>query len=724
MHVHAHRLPLVVVVLAYNLGQLVACTGGPERAPNQAPAPAPTQPASEPGAAQPAAEQPTEEPAPPPLAAGVDTASVDPNVKPGDQFDDYANGNWRKTATIPEDRPVAGPFLDVLEKAEKRSADLVREITASEPRPGTNEQRIADYYAAFMDEAAIEQRGLEPLRTQLARIAALGTRADLARVLGGELRADVDPLNMTKLHTERLFGIFVTQHLTDPARHVAYLLQGGLGLPDRDYYLSSSKDMVSARAKYTTYVTDLLTQAGLPNPAVKAKAVVALETKLAKSHASVLESEDVHKANNPWSLASFGSEAPGLDWGVFLEAAGLAQQTQIIVWQPAAIRGAAKLVGSEPLDTWQSWLTFHTLNLNADRLPKAIADKRFELYQHELQGTPKQRSRDKRALAALNGDLPDALGRLYVTKYFPPSSKAQVTTLVDNLISAFRDRIDALTWMTAATKEKAKAKVATLKVGVGYPETIRDYASLEIRKDDPVGNHQRAVLFETRHQLAKLGKPVNRAEWWIAPQVVNAVNLPLQNALNFPAAILEPPFFDPKADPAANYGAIGAVIGHEISHSFDNMGAEFDAQGRLANWWTPEDAAHFKAAGERLVAQYNAYEALPGLHINGQQTLGENIADLSGLSSAHAAYQKSLGGQPAPVIDGLSGDQRFFLAYAQLWRQKAREAFVRQVVVTDGHALGPFRALTVRNVDAWYAAFPSVPGEKLHLPPEQRVRIW
>ena len=655
---------------------------------------------------------------------GIDVAGMDTAVQPGDDFDNYANGHWRKNAVIPADRSSTGIFLQVFQKAEQRNAELVRDAGASHPAAGTSARKIADYYAAFMDAAAIERAGLTPLKPELARIDAIGNRADLARVLGSGLRADVDPINATNFETERLFGLFVTQGLEDPSHHVGYLLQGGLGMPSRDYYLAADPEMAAVRAKYRTYVAAMLKLAGEPQAERKADAIVALETKIAKAHASLIDSEDVHKANNPWPTASFATRAPGLDWAAYFQAAGLAGQQTIVAWQPQAIAGLSALVAAEPLQTWKDYLTFHALNHSAGLLPKAYAELSFDFYGRTLQGTPKQRDRWKRALSAVNNDLGDAVGQLYVKRYFPASSKAQVQQMVKNILAAFAERVDTLDWMTPATRQKAKAKVATVKVGVGYPETWRDYSALQIRPGDALGNRLRAEAFEYTHQKAKLGQPVDRGEWWMTPQTVNAVNLPLQNALNFPAAILEAPFFDPQADAASNYGSIGAVIGHEISHSFDNTGAEFDAQGRLANWWTPEDEAHFKAAGQRLVEQYDTYEALPGLHLNGRQTLGENIADVSGLTIAWIAYRKSLDGKPAPVIDGLTGDQRFFLAYAQSWRSKTREAALRQQVITDGHAPGRFRAQTVRNIDAWYDAFKPLPGQRLYLEPQQRVRIW
>lgn len=655
---------------------------------------------------------------------GIDLAGLDTSVQPGDDFDEYANGGWRKTAEIPADRASTGVFLEVFQKAEQRGKELVQGIAASSPAPGSDEARIADYYAAFVDEAGIEQRGLAPIKPELDRIDAIADKTALAQYLGEHLRADVDPINATNFHTERLFGLFVTQGLEDPEHSYPYLLQGGLGMPDRDYYLSDDPKMARLRDQYRDYIAAILDQAGVKDSKASAKSILDLETKIARAHASIVDTQDIHKANNPWPAADYAKKAPGLDWATYFKAAGLGDQKTVYAWQPDAIAKLSALVASQPLPVWKDWLAFHAINLKAAELPKAIDDLSFGFYGTALSGTPQQRERWKRALSMVNTDLGDAVGQLYVKQYFPAQSRAQVQQLVANLLAVFPERIDQLDWMSADTKAKAKAKVAATKVGVGYPDAWRDYSQLEIRRDDPLGNHARAELAEYRHQLAKLGKPVDRGEWWMTPQTVNAVNLPLQNALNFPAAILEPPFFDPNADAAANYGAIGAVIGHEISHSFDNLGSQFAADGKLQNWWTPEDSAHFKAAGEKLVEQYDAYEPLPGLHINGKQTLGENIADLAGLQVAHDAYLKSLDGKPAPVIDGLSGDQRFFLAFAQTWRSKMRDQALRAQIIGNEHAPARYRAQTVRNIDPWYDAFKVEPGQKLYLTPEQRVRIW
>ena len=655
---------------------------------------------------------------------GVNLAYRNTAVKPGDDFEEYANGSWRQKTQIPPDRASTGVAFEVFERAEKRNADLIRSAAAAGGKMNAPQKLIADYYAAFMDTAAIEKHGLDPIKSQLAEIEKIASRADLARALGRTVRADVDPLNATNLWTENLLGVFVTQAFGEPGKNVPYLLQGGLGMPDREYYVSDKPEMMQVRGKYQAYLADLLKAAGQDDPTGRAQRIMDLEMKIARVHLDRVTSEDVHKANNPKTAAQLTTDAHGLEWPIYLQAAGLDQVKTFIIWQPDAIKGLSALSASEPLQNWKDWLVFHTINQSAIYLPKALDDLHFGFYGKIMQGTPQQRERWKRAVASINADLGDAVGKIYVEKYFPASSKAQVQEIVKNLVSAFDRRIDSLTWMAPATKAQAKEKLKTLRVGVGYPENWRDYNGLTISQDDPAGNAWRAKEWEYRHQLAKLGRPVDRGEWWMTPQTVNAVNLPLQNALNFPAAILEPPFFDPKADVAANYGGIGATIGHEISHSFDNTGAEFNAVGKLENWWTPEDGAHFKAASQKLVDQFNAYEPLPGLHINGQQTLGENIADVAGLAAAYDAFQLALGGKKLPENGGLTGDERFFLAFAQNWRQKIRDEAVRQQVVTNEHAPARERAQTVRNIDAWYDAYAVKPGEKLYLAPSDRVRIW
>ena len=657
-------------------------------------------------------------------AIGIDVAGIDKAVKPGDDFDSYANGGWRAKTEIPADRSSTGIFLQVFNVAEGRNAALIAEAAKANAAAGTDQRRIADYYTAFLDTAGIEQRSLAPIRPELDAIAAIADKPALARALGADLRADVDPLNATNYHTEHLFGLFVTQALDDPARTVPYLLQGGIGLPERDYYVSPKPEMAQIRAAYKAYLAKIFTLAGMSDPAARAERVMALETRIATAHVDYVASQDPHKANNPWTRADFAKKAPGLDWDAFFGAAGLSGQQDFIVWHPTATAKLSALVASEPIEAWRDWLAFHHINTVTAVLPKAFDDASFEFFGKTLSGTQQPRPRDKRAISAVNVNLGDAVGRSYVAKFFPASSKTDIQNMVKNILGAFDKRVAALTWMAPATKAEARRKIQTMSVGVGYPDTWRDYGSLEIKANDALGNVQRAQLAEYRHQLGKIGKAPDKGEWWMTPQTVNAVNLPLQNSLNFPAAILEAPFYDPRADAASNYGSIGAVIGHEISHSFDNVGAEFDSSGKLRNWWTPADFAHFKEQSAALVAQYNAYEALPGLHLSGEQTLGENIADVAGLTAAYEAYHASLGGKAPPVIDGLTGDQRFFLAFAQSWREKTRDKAMRQQIATDGHSPGRFRAQTVRNLDAWYGAFAVQPNQKLYLAPEKRVKVW
>ena len=656
-----------------------------------------------------------------PLTSGVDKPAIDTSVKPGDGFDAYANGAWRAKAEIPADRGSVGVGLDVFKVAEGRNAELIQNAGAA---GATGDQkRIADYYAAYLDTAGIEARGLTPLKPQLDAIAALPDKRALSRAIGETVRSDTDSLNNTNFATENLFGLFVTQDLNRPTVTVPYLMQGGLGLPDRDYYLSGKPDMVELRAAYGRYVAQIMTLAGIANAESRAAAVVALEGKIARAHFGIEQSQDAHNVQS-WPRAAFATRAPGLDWAAFWAGAGLPAQQQFSVWQPAATTGLSALVASEPLAVWKDWLAFHRINQVTGVLPRAFDDAKFDFYGKTLSGTPAQQPRDKRAIAAVNGALGDAVGQIYAKRYFPASSRTEIQGMVRNIVASFDKRVAGLDWMAPATKAEARKKLQVLVVGVGYGDTWRNYATLDVRRDDPLGNLQRARLFEYRHQLGKIGKPVDRGEWWMTPQTVNAVNLPLQNALNFPAAILETPYFDARFDPAANYGAIGAVIGHEISHSFDNLGADFDSTGKLRNWWTPADLARFNQAGKALADQYSAYQALPGLKLNGQQELGENIADVAGLTASYEAYHASLGGKPAPVIDGLTGDQRFFLAFAQSWRTKMREKSLRARIATDVHAPAMWRVETVRNLDAWYPAFDVKPGQQLYLAPDKRVKVW
>jgi predicted metalloendopeptidase len=464
--------------------------------------------------------------------------------------------------------------------------------------------------------------------------------------------------------------------------------------------------------------------AGNPDPTAAAQHIMALETMIAKAHETRAESQDFAKGAQVWTRAELEKKAPGLDWGALLDAAQLGSVDRFDAYHAAAIPKLAALVGSQPLEAWKEWLTFHTLNEHSSVLPRPIRDAAFAFYGTALSGTPNQRPREKQALNATSNALQDAVGKLYVERYFPASSKAEIQKMVENIKGAFAKRVQALDWMAPSTKEEALKKVKSIVVGVGYPDSWRDYSALAISPSNAYANQTAVRLAEYKHQISKIGKPMDRSEWWMSPQTVNAVNLPVQNALNFPAAILVPPFFNPKADAAYNYGAVGAVIGHEISHSFDNNGALFDSSGKLRNWWTPEDFKRFQKSGEALAKQYDQYEPYPGLHVNGKLTLGENIADVAGLAASYQAYHDSLGGKPGPTIGGFTADQRFFIAYAQSWASKMREQAMRARIATDGHAPGQYRALTVRNLDPWYAAFDVKPDARLYLKPEERVKVW
>ena len=652
-----------------------------------------------------------------PATHDIDRASMDTSVAPGDDFFKYANGSWLTNTEIPSDRASYGVFDILGEQSQQRTRTLLEGAANGKAATGSEERKVGDFYATFMDEATIEQRGLAPLAPTLDAIKAIGDRQALARWIGQSLRADVDPLNATNFYTDRVFGLWFAQDLNDTSRQVPYVLQGGLGLPDRDYYLESGQEMDRVRTAYKAHVTKVLMLAGMADPAATTTRIYDFERRIAAVHWTRTASSDVAKANNHWARADFDKKAPGIDWAALFDAAGLGSAQTFIVWQPDAIVGIARLVASQPLATWREYLAYHAVDHYSSLLPKAFADEAFAFYGTVLTGTTKQRDRWKRAVDATNGSLGGAVGKMYVAKFFPPEAKARLKTIVANISMAFEHRIDALTWMAPKTKESAKAKVKSLVVGIGYPDSWRDYSSQQVVRGEAFENAQRASLADYQHHRDKLSRPPDRGEWWMDPQTVNAVNLPVQNALTFPAAILEPPFYDPMAPAANNYGAIGAVIGHEISHSFDDTGSQFDATGRFVNWWTVEDLAHFKAASDKLVSQYNAYMPFPDLHVNGKLTLGENIADVAGLSAAFDAYRAQ--GNATPETD-----RAFFISYAQAWKSKRREALARQLVVIDGHAPDEYRADTVRNLDAWYDAFDVKPGQKLFLAAPDRVRVW
>jgi putative endopeptidase len=659
-----------------------------------------------------------------PAVHGIDPSHIDASVKPGDDFYHYANGAWLKSYEIPPDRASVGVFSILDDVANKRTAALIEEIAKSNPKPGTGPRKIADLFNAFMDEPGIEAKGMAPLRPHLAAIAAIKDKKELARALGEGLRNDVDALNNTNFHTASLFGVWIAPGFEDSDHYTAYLLQGGLQLPDRDYYLSDSAHMRELRAKYQPHISAMLKLAGFTDSDARAARIFELERAIAEKHISFADSQDVHKANNTWKQSDFAAKAPGLDWAEYFRAAGLTKQPSFIVWQPTAFAAESALVASVPLESWKDLLAYHMIEAYAGMLPKAFVDERFNFFGKELSGTSQLRPRWQRGVFLVNGLVGDEVGKIYAQRYFSPEAKAQVQEMVSNTIVAFRKRIEALSWMDPSTKAEAQEKLNTLYVGIGYPETWHDYSNFDVKAGDAFGNLWRGNLAYYHRDIDRLGKPVDKHEWSMTPQTVNAVNLPLQNALNFPAAILQPGFFDPEAPAAANYGAIGSIIGHEISHTFDSAGAAFDSKGRLRNWWKPADLEHFDAATKKLADQYDTYKPFPDLAINGQQTLAENIADVAGLAAAYDGYHASPVGKNAPEQNGFSPDQQFFIANAQAHADKTRDAALRSQVAGDSHSPDEWRSATVRNIDAWYPAFDVKPGEKMYLAPADRVQIW
>ena len=655
---------------------------------------------------------------------GVNPGNFDRTVQPGDNFYRYANGAYIDRTEIPGDRVGMSGFSNLGDIVNTRVSGIIQEAVKANAAPGTEQRKMADLYASYMNLDAIEANGLKGLKPHLDSIAAIKDRRELSYCLGETLRADVDALNNTNFHTANLFGIWVAPGFDDPDHYAPYFMQGGIQLPGRDYYLTDSDRMKGIREKYVAHVSAMLKLAGYDNTDSRAAKILVLEHSIAEQHMTLADNENMTKVNNPWTIAEFEQKAPGLDWPAYFAAAGLAKQPVFIVWQPTAIVGESALVASTPLDTWKDYLAYHMIENYSGGLPRAFSEESFNFFGKVLSGAQQQRPRDQRAVALVNRVLGDAVGQIYAQRYFPAADKAKVEEMVANLLAAFRTRLEHLTWMTPGTKAEALRKLGTLQVGIGYSGHWRSYAALEIKPDDLFSNLRNASLFDYHYNLSRIGQPTDRKEWTMTPQTVNAVNLPLDNGLNFPAAIFGPPFFDPMATDAMNYGAIGTIIGHEISHTFDSEGAAFDSQGKVRNWWTDADRAHFDASIEALAKQYDTYAPFPDLHLNGHQTLGENIADLAGITASYDAWKASLHGKPAPVVDGLTGDQQFFLGFAQSEAGKAREAALRQQVLTDPHSPGEYRADTVRNLDPWYAAFDVKPGQGLYLTPDQRVHIW
>jgi putative endopeptidase len=649
--------------------------------------------------------------------SGIDPHNIDPSVRIQDDVFRHVNGGWLKRTEIPGDKARWGAFDELREGVLPRLRAIVDAAQHSDNAPGSEAQKIADLYASFMDEQRIEKLGLTPLEADFARIAALTDKNQIPALMSYLIRNRVTvPI-----------GAGVNQDARDATMYALYIGQSGLGLPDRDYYLKDDDaKLKEARVKYQAHIEHMLGMAGDKNAAESAKAIVALETELAKVQWTKVENRNPVKRYNKMELAKLDALVPGFDWKAALSAAGVDGKIDyVIVSQPSYLAGFAKVLKDMPLATWQTYFKWHLLSSRAEFLPKAYADADFAFFSTVLRGVPEQEPRWKRGVRLAEGSLGEALGKLYVEKHFPPAYKARMETLVANLLAAYRQSIDTLDWMGPETRKEAQKKLATFNPKIGYPNKWRDYSTLAIARDDLIGNVVRASEYEYRRNIDKLGKPIDREEWGMTPQTVNAYYNPLKNEIVFPAAILQPPFFNPDADDAVNYGAIGAVIGHEISHGFDDQGSQFDDKGNLRDWWSKEDREKFKAKTTMLVKQYSAFAPLPGYNVNGELTLGENIADNSGLAIAYKAYKLSLGGKDAPVIDGFSGAQRFYMGFAQVWSTKIRDNALVMQIKTDPHSPGEFRANgTLRNQSGFYSTFGVKEGDKMYLPPDERVTIW
>jgi putative endopeptidase len=645
--------------------------------------------------------------------SGFDPANADRTVRPQDDLFRAVNGAWLGRTEIPADQSSYGSFAILAEKAESDVRAILEEARAATNAPGSEAQKVADLYASYLDQDRADALGVAPIASELAAIDRIESTADLTRTLAA----------LARIGVPGAFRVSVTLDAKKSDSYVLELSEDGLGLPDRDFYLVAKyRPKLDA---YGPHVARVLALAGVAGAEQAASAVVAFETEIAKVHWPKEQNRDDTKTYNKMSRAELATLAPGFDWNAYLEAVGAGGQGDVVVSQPSYFTALGKMLDTVPLATWKAWLSWRTTHHFSDLLGKDLVDAEFAFYGTKLRGVPQQRPRWKRAVGAVQGHLGEAVGKLYVARHYPPEAEARMTALVANVVAAFGQRIQDVDWMSGETKEKALKKLALFTPKIGHPKKWRDYSSLEIRRDDLVGNVRRANVFEWERRLSKLGKPVDRDEWFMTPQTVNAYYNEHMNEIVFPAAILQPPFFDLAADDAVNYGGIGAVIGHEIGHGFDDQGSKWDGAGNLQDWWTKADRAEFDKRGDALAAQYDKFEPFPGFNVNGRLTLGENMGDLAGVTVSHAAYRRSLGGKEAPVLDGMTGDQRFFMGFAQIWRSKYREDERKIRLATDPHSPAEFRANgTVRNVEAFYEAFGVKPGDRMFLPPAERVRIW
>jgi len=647
--------------------------------------------------------------------SGLELKSFDKSVRVQDDLFRAVNGHWLTTTDIPADKSSYGAFTQLRDLSDKRARGIIEELAKKKGKTGSVDQKIGDYYAAYMNTAAIDKAGLAPIKPVLDSIAAIQDRRQLAVWLGAHTGVLDLPVPLG-----------IEADYADPTINRLQTWQGGLGLPDRDYYLKKDDErLAKARGAYADYLVKLAKAAGIADPEGSAKRVMALEERLAEVQWDKVSLRDPQKTYNIMTPDELAQKAPGFDWNAFFTAASLPGLDKLSNSTPTYLTGAAKILGEASLDDIKLYLNIRALDALSDTLPKNIRDAHFAYHGTALTGAKAEKPRWQQAVDNVNAALGEAVGEVYVKRYFPAADKARMVQLVDNLLGAYKDSIDKLSWMTPATKAQAQDKLSKYMVKIGYPDVWRDYGALDVKAGDPMGNGLRAATFEWKRQAAKASKPVDRREWLMTPQTVNAYYNPTLNEIVFPAAILQPPFYNTKADDAVNYGAIGAVIGHEISHGFDDQGSQFDGDGKLRNWWTDDDRKAFDAIGAKLVAQYEGYEPIPGKHLNGKLTLGENIADLSGLQIAYKAYLRSLGGKPAPVINGLTGEQRFFMGWSQAWREKAREERKLQLLTIDPHSPPEFRANGAAvNHDGFHEAFKTKPGDKMFKPSEDRIRIW
>ena len=651
---------------------------------------------------------------------GMDLGAMDKSVKPGDNFFQYSAGNWLKAAVIAPDRSQSGAFQDLQILSERRMRAIVDDLEKKpEASLSPGERKLRDLYDAFEDTAAIEAAGLKPVQKDLDYLNGLKTLEDVARAMASP-----------RLATESLYNISINVDDKNPDSYSINLSQSGLGLPDRDYYLSDDKALVDTRAAYKIYVADMLRLAGVDDADARAARILDLETQIAKTQWNRADRRDEDKVYNPMPVSALKTLAPQFQWNAFFDEAkipttGPKGERQVIVAEKTAFAPLAEIFAATPVSTWRDYLVVHYLHSNAGYLPKKFDERNFAFYGTVLAGNPQQLDRKTRGIHLVDNLLGEDLGKLYVARYFTPEAKAKAEQLVSNLLKAYESDIKTLTWMSPATREKALEKIGEFTPKIGYPTHWRDYSAYEVKRGDLIGDIQRGALFEWNRELSRINQPVDKTEWGMTPPTINAYYNPAFNEIVFPAAILQPPFFDPKADDAVNYGGIGMVIGHEISHGFDDQGSKYDGKGVFRDWWTKEDRDAFNAKTAALVKQYDGYEPLPGLHVIGKNSLGENIADNAGIAIALKAYHISLNGKPAPVIDGLTGDQRFYLSLGQIWRTKQRDSALRTQTLSDEHSPAEFRVIgPTRNQDEWYAAFGVQPGEKYYLKPEERVHLW